>query len=101
LHSSASAPSPNRARSKRTTIQTDILPTQQHSRSRMDIPANTDPSVSAPDILWSNGRFGQTSRRDNWWASPLLVFLGFGIFLIYANWAAFQNRYYTFGPYIS
>jgi hypothetical protein len=67
----------------------------------MQTPANTEPSLSAPDVVWSNGRFGQTSRRDNWWISPLLVFLGFGIFLIYANWAAFQNRYYTFGPYIS
>ena len=67
----------------------------------MDIPANTEPSVRAPDVIWSNGRFGQTSRRDNWWASPLLVFLGFGAFLVYANWAAFQNAHYVSGPYIS
>ncbi len=58
--------------------------------------------VSAvPDVVWKHGRFGQTARRDKWWVSPLLVFLGFGAFLIYANWAAFQNRYYTYGPYIS
>ena len=57
----------------------------------MDIPASTEPSVPAPDILWTNGRFGQTSRRDKWWVSPLLVFLGLGAFLVYANWAAFQN----------
>ena len=67
----------------------------------MDIPANTEPSVRAPDVIWSSGRFGQTSRRDNWWASPLLVFLGLGAFLIYANWAAFQNAHYVSGPYIS
>ena len=29
------------------------------------------------------------------------VFLGFGAFLVYATWAAFQNGYYTYGPYIS
>ena len=29
------------------------------------------------------------------------VFLGLGAFLVYANWAAFQNSHYTFGPYIS
>ena len=57
--------------------------------------------ASSPDVLWKNGRFGATSRRDNWWVSPLLVFLGFGTFLIYANWAAFQNKNYTFGPYLS
>jgi hypothetical protein len=57
--------------------------------------------LSAPDIVIKNGRFLQTQRRDNWWLSPLLVFLGFGSFLVYANWAAFQNANYTFGPYIS
>ncbi len=56
---------------------------------------------AAPQIIWQNGRFGQTSRRDNWWLEPLLVFLGLGAFLVYANWAAFQGNHYTFGPYIS
>lgn len=54
-----------------------------------------------PDIVWTTRGFGQTSRPDRWWLSPLLVFLGFGTFLVYANWAAFQNAYYTSGPYIS
>ena len=57
--------------------------------------------MSAPDIVWKNGKFGQTSRRDAWWLSPTAVFLGFGAFLVYANWAAFQNSHYTYGPYIS
>jgi len=59
------------------------------------------PAPAAPDVLWKNGHFGQTSRRDRWWASPALVFLGFATFLVYANWAAFQNGYYTYGPYLS
>ena len=57
--------------------------------------------MSAPDIVWKDGKFGQTSRRDTWWLSPTAVLLGFGAFLVYANWAAFQNSHYTYGPYIS
>jgi hypothetical protein len=57
--------------------------------------------MGAPDVLWRSGRFGTTSRRDQWWVSPLLVFLGFATFLVYANWAAFQNAHYTYGPYLS
>ena len=67
----------------------------------MGSPSKTEPRVAAVDVLWTRGRFGHTSRRDNWWVSPLLVFLGLGAFLVYANWAAFQNEYYTSGPYIS
>lgn len=45
--------------------------------------------------------FGQTSRRDNWWITPLVVFTVFSSFIVYATWAAFQNAHYTFGPYLS
>ena len=65
----------------------------------MEVQAKAEPA--APDLVWKNGRFGQTSRRDTWWLSPLLVFLGLGTFLVYANWAAWQNKNYTYGPYIS
>ena len=57
--------------------------------------------MSAPDVVWKNGKFGQTSRPDTWWLSPMAVFLGFSAFLVYSTWAAFQNSDYTFGPYIS
>ena len=57
--------------------------------------------MTTPDVIWKGGRFGQTSRRDPWWLSPSAVFLGFGAFLVYATWAAFQNGHYTYGPYIS
>lgn len=56
------------------------------------------PSV---DVLWTPRGFGQTARRDWWWVQPLLVFLGLSTFLVYANWAAFQGRYYFWGPYLS
>ena len=26
--------------------------------------------MAAPDLIWKNGRFGQTSRTDTWWLSP-------------------------------
>ena len=45
--------------------------------------------------------FGETARRDAWWASPALVFLALGAFIVYATWAAFQNQHYTYGPYLS
>ncbi|MDA1081614.1 MAG: succinate dehydrogenase [Gemmatimonadetes bacterium] len=45
--------------------------------------------------------FGETLRRDLWWVSPLIVFLSFSAFLVYGTWAAFQNAYYTYGPYLS
>lgn len=45
--------------------------------------------------------FGETARRDNWWVEPLLIFLGLSTFILYSTWAAFQAKYYTFGPYLS
>jgi hypothetical protein len=37
---------------------------------------------------------GQTTRKDRWWVQPLLVFLGFGAFIVYSTWAAFQGVHY-------
>jgi hypothetical protein len=45
--------------------------------------------------------FGRTSRRDLWWATPLATFAVLSAFVVYATWAAFQNAYYTYGPYLS
>jgi hypothetical protein len=45
--------------------------------------------------------FGETKRRDTWWATPLVVFLVFTSFIVYATWAGFQNAYYEYGPYLS
>ena len=45
--------------------------------------------------------FGQTMRRDAWWAQPLLTFTVLGGFVVYATWAAFQGEHYEFGPYLS
>jgi hypothetical protein len=51
--------------------------------------------MSSIDVPLGKGGFGSTSRKDNWWVEPLLVFLGFSAFIVYSTWAAFQNAYYT------
>jgi hypothetical protein len=45
--------------------------------------------------------FGQTARRDAWWLTPAAVFTILSAFLVYATWAAFEGRNYTYGPYLS
>ena len=45
--------------------------------------------------------FGKTMRRDTWWTTPLVVFIVFTSFIVYATWAAFQNAHYKYGPYLS
>jgi hypothetical protein len=57
--------------------------------------------MSSIDVPLKPGGFGQTARKDAWWREPLLVFLGFGAFLVYSTWAGLQNAHYTFGPYLS
>ena len=57
--------------------------------------------MSSIDVPLKQGSFGQTARRDAWWVQPLLVFLGFGAFIVYSTWAALQNAHYTYGPYLS
>jgi hypothetical protein len=46
-------------------------------------------------------RFGATGRPDAWWVQPAVVFLVLSAFIVYATWAAFQGRNYTYGPYLS
>jgi len=54
----------------------------------------TNPTQALP-------RFGQTTRRDAWWARPLVIFVLLTLFVIYTTWAAFQGEYYAYGPYLS
>jgi hypothetical protein len=57
--------------------------------------------MQAVPIVGVRRGFGQTARRDKWWATPAAIFVGFSLFVVYATWAAFQNAHYTFGPYLS
>jgi hypothetical protein len=51
----------------------------------------------------------RTLRQDRWWLQPLIIFIGFGAFVIYATWAAFNHpvvagtthRIYYADPYLS
>lgn len=52
-------------------------------------------------VIASPPRFGETARRDAWWAQPLTVFTLLSAFVVYATWAAFQGEHYTYGPYLS
>ncbi len=56
--------------------------------------------ASAPLPL-ARRRFGETVRSDAWWLQPALVFFLLATFIVYATWAAFQGRHYTYGPYLS
>jgi hypothetical protein len=44
---------------------------------------------------------GQTLRKDNWWAGPLVTFLILSSFVVYATLRAFEGQYYTWGPYLT
>ena len=44
---------------------------------------------------------GASDRKDAWWIGPLVSGLCFLVFCVYATWAAWQNDYYQFGPYLS
>ncbi len=41
--------------------------------------------------------FLQTERTDRWWIAPLLVIAGFGAFIVYSTWAAFQGNNFFIG----
>ena len=45
--------------------------------------------------------FGETMRRDAWWAQPLLTFVVLASFVGYATWAALQGAHYEYGNYLS
>jgi hypothetical protein len=53
------------------------------------------------DVPLSRLRFGETQRKDTWWLFPLVTFIVFSSFIVYATWAAFQGVHYSYGPYLS
>jgi hypothetical protein len=46
-------------------------------------------------------RFGQTQRRDAWWAMPLVTLVVFTSFVVYTTWALLQGEHYWSGNYLS
>src|SRR5450432_4947779 len=57
--------------------------------------------MATTDTSLKNRGFGKTSRTDSWWVQPLLTFLVLALFIVYATWAAFQNKNFWSGNYIS
>jgi hypothetical protein len=57
--------------------------------------------MAAVDVPLKRLRFGQTSRRDAWWAMPLLTFVVFSSFVVYVTWALLQGDHYWSGNYLS
>jgi hypothetical protein len=46
--------------------------------------------MASIDVPLRNNGFGRTMRRDAWWVEPLLIFLGYMAFILYANYAVFN-----------
>src|SRR5215468_8411265 len=46
-------------------------------------------------------KFGETLRRDSWWAETIPVIILLGGFGIYATLRAFEGKFYEWGPYLS
>src|SRR5260370_26038222 len=57
------------------------------------------PRMPRVDVPLARLRFAQTSRRDNWWVTPLVVFTVFTSFIVYATWAALHGAHCTYRPY--
>ena len=43
----------------------------------------------------------RTLRNDRWWLAPLVTFVVFSAFVVYATWRAFSGAYYYASPYLS
>ncbi len=43
----------------------------------------------------------KTLRKDRWWLAPLLTFVVFAAFIVYATWRAFTGDDYYASPYLS
>ena len=50
--------------------------------------------MAAVDVPLKRLRFGQTARKDAWWVMPLLTFVVFTSFIVYATWALLQGDHY-------
>ena len=56
--------------------------------------------ADSPPVL-PESRLGSTLRRDSWWIEIIPVVVVLGGFGIYATLRAFENAYYSWGPYLS
>ena len=54
--------------------------------------------MASIDVPLTKRGFGKTARKDMWWLQPLLVFLGYLSFIVYATWAGLQGDHYLCTP---
>ena len=57
--------------------------------------------MTETEVMPQGEGLGATARRDPWWLAPVGTALGLGAFIVYSTWAAFQGRYFEYGPYLS
>jgi hypothetical protein len=57
--------------------------------------------MASVDVPLERLRFGETKRKDAWWAMPLVTFIVFSSFVIYVTWALLQGDHYWYGNYLS
>ncbi len=57
--------------------------------------------MSGSPTLPPESRLGSTLRRDAWWIEIIPIIIMMGGFSIYATVRAFENAYYSWGPYLS
>src|SRR3954468_14895818 len=56
--------------------------------------------MATVDVPLERIRFGQTKRRDLWWAMPLTTFIVFSSFVVYVTWALLQGNHYHSGTFL-
>jgi hypothetical protein len=57
--------------------------------------------MAGTPTLLPESRLGSTLRRDSWWTELIPVIVLLGGFGLYATLRAFENAYYSWGPYLS
>ena len=57
--------------------------------------------MSQPELTLTDHRPFQTQRKDTWWVQPMAVFLGLGLFIVYATFRVFEGNHFIHGPYLT
>lgn len=57
--------------------------------------------MQQPELTLTEHRPFQTQRKDTWWVQPMAVFIGLGVFIVYATFRVFWGEHYLHDPYLS
>ena len=57
--------------------------------------------MTHPELALMERRAFQTRRQDTWWLQPLAVFVGLGLFIVYATFRVFEGNHFFYGSYLS